>query len=357
MPILQHSRQPYNPSMQDLHHRFLTLSPNRLHWLSATIFVLALVAACWRAPSLPSGTFVPPAVRPSALPPLFQQQMLPGVGGSANAPSLTLLADGRLAIAWLSVAETPHQHDTIWFSIRNDGNWTEPYPVITSDEAAGSLFAHIRKIGDPVLFSHDGRLHLWLTANGAAGRSIVHTSSSDGGRTWRGLSRLTVSPLTETDLHQRSAPVPLSDGGLALPISPSLISRQVQWLGLDASGRILAKHRQGSATPPHWQPDRLPAAAHPDIPLAVLPLADGRLLGAGNTAAGRGTLALWMGNANGSVWQGPYIIESASDAHAEFSEPSLAIDHEGRIHVAYGWRGQGIRHLVFSESWLAGGRQ
>ena len=383
----------YNPAMQEASATFRKLPPNSLHWLAAAAFILSLATAFWRAPQTPPPAVfeTPPATRTSTLPSFFQHGMLPGIAGSATAPSLTRLADGRIAIAWLSLAEGSRQLDAIWFSTLNDGKWSDPYPVTTSEETAGSLFAHIRHVADPVLFQHGKRLHLWFTASGVGAHSIIaHTSSSDHGQTWQQPARLQSSPLASADMHLRNPPVALADGGLGLPASQTMFAGHGEWLRLNADGRVVGKSRMplteaaiapavtvvdsqqalallGDARHPriraarsgnggqHWQQANLPEIAHPGSPLALLRLGSGRLLLATNMGTERRTLAVWTGNADGSIWQPPRIIESAADTNADFSEPTLALDQDGRIHLAYAWRQQGIRHVLFSEAWLDGG--
>lgn len=352
----EHKRR-YNPAMPRAPSLPKNPAPNLLHWLAAVTFVLALAAAFWRAPQLPPGAFSEPSA--PAVPtqaPLLRHGMLPGVGGLLGAPSLTRLADGRMAIAWLAQADAPRHHDVIWFSTLNDGNWSEPYPVVSSEDAAGKLFAHIRHLADPILFAHDGAVHLWFTAGGAGARRIVHTLSDDGGRHWQAPARLTTSPLGIADTGLRKAALPLVDGGLGLPLRPTSISARDEWLRLDADGRIVGKIRLPDDMPAApWHPVSRPDTLADDRPQALIRLASGRLLLAGNTTAGTGTLAVWVGNADGSAWQAPRIIEAAADA--DFSAPSLALAVDAGIHLAYGWRQQGIRHLRFNEAWLDGAPQ
>jgi len=342
--------------MQEAPATFWKFSPNSLHWLAAAAFVLALSAAFWRAPQLPPTDFAePPPAHVSTQPPLLQHGMLPGVGGLIGAPSLTRLADGHMAIAWLALADAPRQHDVIWFSTLSDGTWSEPYPITSSEEAAGNLFAHIRHLADPVLFAHGDTVHLWFTASGVGGHSITHTHSNDGGLNWLPLERMASSPLSTADMHLRKPPLTLTDGGLALPLGQTLLSAGDEWLRLDARGGIIGKTRlQEEEAPAQWRPASQPEAIDPGRPQALLRLSSGRLLLAGNTTDGAGTLAVWVGNADGSAWQAPRIIETVSDA--DFSEPSLALAQDGGIHLAYGWRRQGIRHLRLNEAWLDGGQ-
>jgi predicted neuraminidase len=75
---------------------------------------------------------------------------------------------------------------------------------------------------------------------------------------------------------------------------------------------------------------------------------------AGNPAAGTQSLALWISADDGKSWQAKRAIESAPDGGAEFTNPALLLGRDGRIHLAYDWRRQGIKHAVFSEAWLDG---
>lgn len=364
--------------------------PGHLRWLAALAFVLTLVAAGWRLPdrnTTPAFALPPLAASPAAG--LISQGMLPGVGSSAASPSLAGLADGRVAIAWRSAATAARQQDAIWFSVFEHGAWRQPFPVSSTEEAAGSLFAHVRQLSEPVLFQHGSALHLWFAVSGAGGRSIVHTRSDDDGESWQGLARVAASPLANTDLRLRHPPLAMADGSLGLPLSQTWLGGHGEWLRLDAAGKVLEKSRMPTASAAldpaviaidarqalallrhpqqaglqlarsdsageHWQ--GAPAIDLGGSPSALLRLPSGRLLLAGNAGQGRGTLAVWIGSADGSAWQAPRIIETAADARAEFSEPSLAIDGDGRIHLAYAWRGEGIRHLVFGEAWLDGGQ-
>jgi predicted neuraminidase len=102
---------------------------------------------------------------------------------------------------------------------------------------------------------------------------------------------------------------------------------------------------------------RFPGATEPGHPVALVRLPSGRLLLAGNTAAGQGSLALWIGDATAKEWHLARTVESAADGAADFSEPSLLSAPDGWIHLAYSWRRQGIRYMSFSEAWLDGGNQ
>ena len=103
-----------------------------------------------------------------------------------------------------------------------------------------------------------------------------------------------------------------------------------------------------------------PAAAalplpNPNSSVALLRLQSGRLLIAGNGAGNRNQLLLWMSEDTGRTWRLAQTVEKDADDSAEFSYPSLLQARDRRIHLAYTWRRQGIKHAVFSEAWLTGG--
>jgi predicted neuraminidase len=331
-------------------------------------------------------------VASSSLPALQQAAMLPGVGEIAGAPSLTRLADGRIAAAWLSGREGKREQAAIWFSTLEQRGWSEPQAIATRELTAGSIFAHIRQIADPVLHQHGETLHLWHTATaigGHVGQTIIHRSSNDGGANWSKPVRVQASPFGNNGLLLKSPPLALADGGLGLPISQQLFSRHGEWLRLAADGQVLDKARLALPVPAlqpavialdenravallrdgsaqqvratasgngglSWQGIEIASLPNPDSPIALLQLSGGRLLLAGNSEAGRGTLALWVTGRDGNGWRLARIVETAADGAADFSEPSLLLAPDGWIHLAYGWRQQGIRHMRFSEAWLDG---
>lgn len=321
-----------------------------------------------------------------------QAAMLPGIGETAGTPSLTRLADGRLACAWRSSAEGKHEQTTIWFSTLENTGWREPQPIANREYTAGAIFAHIQRIDSPIIHQHGDLLHLWYTATGVggqAGQTIIHSLSGNGGLHWTTPTRLQTSPFGNHGMLLRPPPIALNDGGLALPISQRLFSPHGEWLRLTDNGRILDKARMPHDLPgshpaalaldanraiallqddtakqlravsssnggQSWQAIEFPAIPNPNTPIALVRLPSGRLLLAGNTAAGRGSLVLWIGDAKAREWRLARTVESAADGTADFSEPSLLATPDGWIHLAYSWRQQGIRYMSFSEAWLDG---
>lgn len=349
------------------------------------LFALALAAAFWRIPAAPPLAFTPPAAAPSPLPAGFSATMLARDEAAASQPTLTQLPDGRLAAAWLGSRD---DEPVIRFSLLGRDGWREPQVIASRPSTAGGSFAHVGELGRPILHAEGSWLHLWYLSR-AAGGSINHSLSTDGGKSWAKPTRLPTSPLANQGSELAAPPVPLADGGLLLPASQNLLGRHGEILRLSPTGRIIDKTRlpAGPAWQPtllavddqravallrdaggiqvvttddagkRWQPREALPIPHPELPFAALRLKSGRLLLAGHGADGRQSLQLWLSADDGRHWQASRTVEAAADGAAEFTDPALLLGRDGRIHLAYGWRRQGIRHASFSEAWLDGDRQ
>jgi predicted neuraminidase len=356
------------------------------------LFATALAGAFWRAPTPAAPAFEPPpAARPSPLPALFAAEMLAQADQSAAAPTLAELPDGRLAAAWLA---GPDDERVIRFSLLERAGWRPVATIASRGSTAGGTFAYVSRVDHPVLYAEGSWLHLWYSSaviGSVASSSINHSVSTDAGQSWVKPTRLQTSPLANLGSDVRTPPLPLADGGLLLPVSHRLIARHGESLRLAPTGKILDKARLPSPATT-WQPavatldaqralavlrdageskvqtattanggqqwqagETLPIP-NLDTPLALLRLKSGRLLLAGNAANGRQSLHLWISADDGRHWQASRSVEAAADGGAEFTDPALLLGRDGRIHLAYAWRRQGIRHLGFSEAWLDGGQ-
>ena len=355
------------------------------------VFSAALAGAFWRAPAPGAPGFAPPpTAAASTLPALFVNEMLwRDAELAAAGPNLTELPDGRIAAAWLAGAADAM---TVRFSVRERDGWRPPVQVASHESTAGGTFARIGRLGNPVLHAEGSWLHLWY-ASSTLGSSINHSVSTDGGKSWIKPARLQTSPFANFGSTVGAAPVPLADGGLGLPISHDFIGRHGEWLRLSATGQILDKARLPSAAGTlqpavaaldeqramavlrdagpapgsvrlattdnaglRWQEGEALAVANPNSPVALLRLRSGRLLLAGNPASGRQSLALWLSADEGKTWRQARTVDSAPDGGADYADPALLLGRDGRIHLAYDWRKQGIKVAVFSEAWLDGGQ-
>ncbi len=365
--------------------------PFSLHPLALLAFAVALAGALWRAPTPGAPGFAPPpAAVASTLPARCVNEMLwRDAGLAAAAPNLTELPDGRIAAAWLA---GPEDAMTVHFSVRDRGGWRRPVLIATPESTAAGTFAQIGRLGNPVLHGEGSWLHLWY-ASSTLGSSINYSLSTDGGKSWTKPARLPISPLANFGGTVRAAPVPLADGGLGLAISHDFIGQHGEWLRLSATGQILDKARLPATTATlqpavaaldeqraiavlrdagpvpgsvrlattdsggrRWQAGETLAVANPNTSVALLRLKSGRLLLAGNPASGRQALLLWLSADQGKTWREARTVEAAPDGGADYGNPSLLLGRDGRVHLAYDWRRQGIKHVVFSEAWLDGGQ-
>lgn len=373
----------------------MTLPESIRRWLPIALFSGALGLALWRVPSVEPPAFVPPpAAQPSSLPALFAGEQLPRIAESAHAASLAQLPDGRIAAAWFAGSREGADDVAIWFSTLETGGWSAPSRIASRETTAGGTFAYLRKIGNPVLYSEGNWLHLWyvsVAVGGWAGSSINHSQSTDGGRSWSKPTKLQTSPLANISTLVRTPPLPLADGGLGLPVYHEFIAKHGEWLRLSATGRIVDKirmpHEVRTLQPAvvaldaqralavlrdagpgpgrvrtvttatggqQWQAGATLPVPNPNSSVALLRLPSGRLLLAGNPPDSREAMLLWLSADEGQTWQPSRTVEAAADGGAEFSYPSLLLARDGKIHLAYTWRRQGIKHVAFSEAWLEG---
>jgi len=366
-------------------------------WLAPTLFVLALAGAAWQAPRPAAPAFVPPPpVAADQAPVFFSAALLPTAAPSAHAAALAELADGRIAAAWFAGTREGAADVAVWFATLGTNGWSVPQAIATRQGTAAATLAYVRKVGNPVLYAEGGRLHLWFVSvalGGWAGSSLNHAVSIDGGASWSPPTKLQTSPFLNISTLGRAPPVALADGGLGLPAYHEFIAKHGEWLRLAPDGgmigkvrmvqerrtlqpavavlderRALAILRDGGGGGPgqiraatstdggqHW-----PAAAalplpNPNSSVALLRLRSGHLLIAGNGAGNRNQLLLWLSEDTGKTWRLVRTVESDSDDLVEFSYPALLQGRDGRIHLAYTWRREGIKHAVFSEAWLTGG--
>lgn len=362
-------------------------------WLAFAIFAAGFAGALWRAQP-PAAPRIATSAAPAAaeLPPEFSSADLPSAAPSAHAASLAELPDGRIAAAWFAGSREGAADVAIWLATRQDGRWTAPRAILTRQQLAAATLTHVRKLGNPVLFAAGPRLHLWVAAasvGGWAGSAVHALHSDDDGLHWSTPRRLATSPLFNYGTLVRTPPLPLADGGFGLPVYHELIAKRGEWLRLAANGDIVAKTRMPAnsaqlqpavaalderhllallrdAGPApgqvqaavsddageHWQALPPLPVGNPNSSLALLRLADGRLLLAGNALGGRNVLQLWLSADTGQHWRHLRDLENSADAGAEFSYPALLQGRDGRIHIAYTWQRQTIRHAVFTPAWL-----
>lgn len=330
-----------------------------LQGLTLAVFLLALGAASWHSSQ---GARTPEPPLKSSAGPLSSasesgesrawqtSEMLPGIGKRPGSPSLATLPNGQLAAVWTAVSRSEEigrpEQATIWFSLRTANGWQEPVPVATREDAAGALFAHIRKIEAPILQEHEGVLHLWFAAKGLAGAhwyQLAHRLSADTGKHWSRVQAISHQPLGLPNPPSGQPAKMLNQGEIAFPSSLNSPENQQAWLRINPNGRIVGRF---------WQPQPALPARFKTSPFALLELKNGQSILVGNPPSGQNTLAIWLQTGKDTGWKKMKNLESANDPQAHFGQPALALAPDGNIHLAYIWRDQGIRLRSFNFAWL-----
>lgn len=302
------------------------VSPALRHGLALAAFVAALAAAWRQAPHPAAAEFAAPPTASASAAVAAAADALPAGPPPMTHPALTLLADGRIAAAWLGGDE---EAAAVWFSVREPDGWRAPVAIANRPSTAGGSFAHVRRIGRPLLHAEGSWLHFWYLGE-MLGNSVHYSQSTDDGRHWskpvrwpeRGISGL------------GSAVLPLADGGLALPLDRRPADAGGAWLRLDSTGRVI---------------DRIAAAPERPAPDgALLRLPDGRQLLAARDDSP--ALRLWLSDDDGRNWHPGRRLGASGDG-----PPALLLGRDGRIHLAFPAAGnREIRHLAFSTDWARG---
>ena len=317
-----------------------------------------------------------------------KSQLLPAPTPSVHASTLVELPDGRLMAAWFGGAREGAADVAIYASLCNRGanQWSKPVVLVDRSQMQRDVGRSIRKLGNPLLFVQDGRIHLFVVSvsyGGWSASSINHSFSDDFGQTWSRFHRLQLSPLLNISSLVRCTPVALSDGAMGIPVYHELINKYGEWLVLDKRGRVLDKARipaDNEALQPvvislnqkeavaflrngdtgggkisvsrttdagiSWEEGADLPIHNPDSGISALRLRDGSLLLAGNPSQGRSVLNLWKTKgARMDHWELVCQLENVPDK--EFSYPCLIQDKNGNIHISYTWQRKQIKHVVF----------
>ena len=245
--------------------------------------------------------------------------------------------------------------------------WLEPRFVVNRHVAGVALGFGVRRLGNPVAWTDaQGRMHLWVVATGwggwAASRVLHLRQSSEShalnALTFEPVGNLPLSWLWNTSFLVRNAPLPLQDGGMALPVhfelgskissiarigpdgafrgvtrisqrnhvlQPSLIATSAtSWVALmrdtRPNGKIVVSMTNGNTSSWIDLPDL--AMDNPDAAVAALGLGVGSYLLAYNPlTGGRYELDL-AGSANGLDWKNIAPIRQGAGKD-EFSYPAL----------------------------------
>jgi predicted neuraminidase len=364
------------------------------------LFFVIVLLPCWsRLKALPEPRFATgittplpvtfPAMLTENVQPNVQPiapQLLPPVGASAHAVSLTQLGDGRVIAAWYAGSREGADDVAIVSATYGRSTWSAPITLVNRHDVQRDVRRLIRKIGNPVLWrAADNVLHLWFVSvsyGGWAGSAINHMQSNDNGQHWSAATRIVTSPFWNLSTLVRNPPLVLADGGVALPVYHEFINKRPEWLRFSRDGALVDKTRvpgsahtlqpaavaldqhralmllrdsgplhrihstHSSAAGDSWQPALATPLPNPDSAIALLRLHDGSLLLACNLLeANRNQLVLLRSGDEGRRWSLPLLVEQGN-VDDEFSYPALLQDNAGNVHLAYTWQRQSIRHMA-----------
>jgi len=386
-------------------------------WFPMMVFAVGLLAAIFTATLPERPQFEQPdqaatalaATKAAALPASFAWADLPRPTPSAHAATLAEVLPGtRLPVARTEQDLEPVHLVAAWFGGSREGaadvslyqadwhanaSWLPAREIMTRQQAERELGRNIRKLGNPLIVTEPGRLHLFFVSvsyGGWAGSAINRSTSTDDGKFWQPSQRIVTSPFFNLSTLVRNPGTWLSDGSLGLPVYHEFVTKHGEWLRLDPEGRVLAKERMSmpratlqpavvaldgqravaalrDAGPGEnqvqwsethdagrsWQAGSARTIPNPNSAVAMIGLRDGSLLMAGNPIGGnRNQLSLLRSTDQGSTWTLVRVVEQSPNDRDEFSYPALIQDRTGAIHLVYTWLRKGIRHARFTQAWL-----
>lgn len=272
---------------------------------------------------------------------------------------------------------------------RATGRWSPARMVLDRWEVAQQLGFGIRRLGNPVAWvDGQGQVHLFVVATGiggwAAGRVLHLQQAAPTPQTpwvWKATAVLPLSWLWNTSYLVRTAPLPLADGGMVLPVYFELARKYPVALRLDAMGALLSMvpiSTQGQTLQPallatgerdwlafmrdggpegrirmarsadggaHWSDAGDLPLDNPNASVATLTAGDQHLLVYNPRKIGRNELRM-ASSADGRMWSTVLDLESGPPGH-EYSYPAMAMA-DGQLWVSYTYQRQSIAWQRFS---------
>ncbi len=272
---------------------------------------------------------------------------------------------------------------------RATGIWSPARMVVDRWEVAQQLGFGIRRLGNPVAWvDGQGQVHLFVVATGlggwAAGR-VLHLQqiapTPQVPWAWKATAVLPLSWLWNTSYLVRTAPLPLSDGGIVLPAYFELARKYPVALRLDAQGVLLGMapiSARGQMLQPallalgerdwlafmrdggpegrlraarsadggtHWTDIGDLPLDNPNASVATLTAGDQHLLVYNPQPIGRHRLRM-TSSADGSLWSTVLDLENGPPGH-EYSYPAMAMA-DGQLWVSYTDQRQSIAWQRFT---------
>lgn len=294
-----------------------------------------------------------------------------------HASTIEMLPDGTLTAAWFAGSHEKAPDCSIWFSRRENGEWTIPRKIAQGDGVP---------CWNPVLFWDGGTLRLFYKV----GREIPRwrtmvKESADGGKTWSPERELVPGDLGGRG-PVKNKPIRLMDGTL---LAPASIETETEWnafadrspdgerweksaaipidraalagkgviqptLWQDGTGLVHAflRSTEGAILESHsadcgktWSPARRTSLPNNNCGIDLVKLEDGRVVLVYNPVSGnwaaRSPIAFAVSEDNGQTFSQPQILDhvpcSRNEEQAEFSYPAV-IARRNDLYITYTWK-------------------
>ena len=140
---------------------------------------------------------------------------------SAHSSALAPLPGNQMLAFWWAGSRESGPDVKVYASRYADGKWSPSREIASRDSLGAALGYGVRRIGNTVAWTtRDGAVNLFVVTTGLGGWAasrVVQLISTDLGETFTVKRVLPMSPLFNTSVLVRSAPVELADGGWWLP--------------------------------------------------------------------------------------------------------------------------------------------
>lgn len=204
----------------------------------------------------------PPAVTLTEI----SRAMIPMPKGvpSAHASALASLPHGDLISFWWAGSRESGPDVKVYASRWSNGQWSDNW-LVASRESLGKVLGYgVRRIGNPVAWTAaDGTVHLYVVATGLGGWAasrVVQMESRNQGASFQVKRVLPMSPVFNTSVLVRAAPIGTADGGWWLPVYFEIGNKYPMLMSFDAQGTPQRLTRIGTRTK-SLQPTLVPVSS------------------------------------------------------------------------------------------------
>lgn len=366
---------------------FYELLPQRRFPVArAVIIALLLVEYLWfvrpKSEFFDYFAFDTPRIGTAVEPKIVGSELLVTGETMSHAATAAILPDGDLLALWYSGSAEGKSDVKIFSCRRHNGVWETPSLFLSREELARQSRRYVKKLGNAVLYSQEGRLFCWVVSvgfGGWSGSSMNLLISDDGGKSYARARRLRLSPLLNLSNLARPAALPMGHSRMGVPFYHELIKKYGLFAIVDHSGRVLRRTRiaaddealqpvviplsgqeglallrNGGGAPKsailtattydagrHFLTGNpLPIENH-DSGLAAIRLGE-RLFLAANPGLDRSKLVLYEATLK-EPRQWKEVLTVEDEPGCEFSYPTLLASDDGTLDLLYTWKRQGIK--------------